>query len=240
MRIALVEDDVHVGQLMSLWLEEDGFQYQLYLTGKAFLKAMGRESFDVIILDWMLPDINGDALLAWVRKHVDWPVPVVFVTARDSEQDIVNGLNLGADDYITKPVRRGEFVARINAVARRAGVSAAGDRQVLELPPYRVDTASRTIAIAGKPVELTQKEFEVANFLFHNVGRLLSRGHILESVWGKAAELHTRTVDTHMSRLRSKLGFETASGWKLTAVYNHGYRLEHVVSVAEPGDGANA
>lgn len=225
MRFIVVEDDAHVGQLIGLWLEEAGHNYQLVSTGKDFIKAVSRETFDFIILDWMLPDTSGDKLLSWVREHIDWPVPVIFVTALDSEEDIVRGLTLGADDYITKPVRHKELLARIQAVIRRSHARTEA-KEILKLPPYQIDCVSHTISMAGKNVELTQKEFELASFLFRNIGRILSRGHILESVWGQSPDLHTRTVDTHISRLRTKLALSSESGWRLSAIYNHGYRLE--------------
>lgn len=224
MRVAIVEDDTHVGQLMCLWLEEAGHKTQLFMTGQVFLKAMARESFDLVLLDWMLPDTTGDKLLEWLRQHVDWRLPVIFTTSRDTEEDIVQGLTLGADDYITKPVRRNEFLARVLAVTRRLHEDQA--QTVLNLPPYEVDTGTRVVRLHGEMVELTQKEFELALFLFRNAGKVLSRGHILESVWGKSSDLNTRTVDTHVSRLRTKLALLPENGWRLNAIYNHGYRLE--------------
>jgi DNA-binding response OmpR family regulator len=210
---------------MCLWLEEAGHSHQLFPTGKEFLMVLARESYDLVILDWMLPDITGDKLLTWIRENVNWQIPVVFATARDSEEDIVRGLTLGADDYIVKPVRRGELLARVQAVARR-GHDVPASHQVLHFPPYEVDPVGRTVTNAGQAVEMTQTEFDLTLFLFRNAGRLLSRGHILESVWGKRPGLNTRTVDTHMSRIRGKLGFAPGTGWRLVAVYNHGYRLE--------------
>ena len=230
MRVALVEDDTHVGQLLCLWLKEAGHSSLHYLSGKPFLQDIAHESFDLVILDWMLPDTSGDQILAWVRENVDWPIPVIFVTARDSEEDIVQGLNLGADDYLTKPVRRNEFLARLNAVMRRTAPTLAKG-EMLDMPPFRIDTVARRIARDGQYVELTQKEYELALFLFRNAGRLLSRRHLLESVWGHQSDLNTRTVDTHVSRLRTKLALLPEQGWRLSAVYNHGYRLERLNEV---------
>lgn len=227
MRIALLEDDEQLGQLVALWLEEAGHAPQLFATGAALTKALERESFDLLILDWMLPDTTGDKVLLWVRERTDWAIPVIFVTARDSEEEIVGGLNLGADDYIAKPVRRQEFLARVAAVARRSQMPVAPSGR-LSFPPFELDEGSRSVQRDGQPVELTQKEYELALFLFRNHGRLLSRGHILQSVWGHQADITTRTVDTHISRLRTKLGLGPESGWQLNAIYNHGYRLERV------------
>ena len=225
MRVALVEDDTHVGQLMCLWLEEAGYHYQLFTTGTDFQKVVSRESFDLVILDWMLPDTTGDQLLIWLRERQEWRVPVVFVTARNSEEDIVRGLSLGADDYIVKPVRRNELLARISAVTRRTQ-GATDSKGSLHVAPYEINLATRTVTVSGIPVELTQKEYELVLFLFRNIDRLLSRGHILESVWGQRSDLPTRTVDTHMSRIRTKLALGTDNKWRLNAIYNQGYRLE--------------
>lgn len=232
MRAAVVEDDMETGRLIGLWLEDAGYSYELYPSGKAFQRDLSRETFDIVILDWMLPDVSGDELLQWIREHLDWPVPVIFATARDSEEDIVRVLSLGADDYLVKPLRHQEFIARIRAVTRRAQ-GQADARAVLEAPPYQLNPVTRTVIWAGQPVELTQKEFDLALFLFRNRGRMLSRGHILESVWGQTADLQTRTVDTHISRIRSKLGLTPENGWRLNAVYNHGYRLEQVNNAAQ-------
>jgi two-component system response regulator RegX3 len=224
-RVALVEDDAQVGQLISMWLEEAGYQPMLFGTGAVFQRTAGRESFDLVILDWMLPDTTGDQLLVWLREKVDSRVPVVFVTARDSEEDIVRALQLGADDYLPKPVRQAELLARLQAVSRR--VYGAGEAKgVLRFPPYELNLDSRTVLADGKPVELTQKEFDLALFMFRNAGRLLSRQHILETIWGHRGDVPTRTVDTHMSRIRAKLGLGAANAWRLSAIYNHGYRLE--------------
>jgi len=225
LRIALLEDDTHVGQLLSLWLEAAGYECDLYATGEAFHKAVSRESYDLLILDWMLPDTSGDQVLVRVRARVDARVPVIFVTALDAEESIVAGLNLGADDYIVKPVRQGEFLARVNAVLRRAqGMQEPSG--MLDAAPYRFNLAAHTLSRDGKEVALTQMEFELALFLFRNVGRLLSRAHLLDAVWGKSSELSSRTLDTHISKLRNKLDLPSENSWKLSAVYNHGYRLE--------------
>lgn len=227
LRIAILEDDVHVGQLICLWLEDVGHDCQLFGSGAAFYTAIARDSFDLLVLDWMLPDTSGDVVLAWVRQHIDWPMPVIFVTRRDSEEDIVHGLNQGADDYIVKPVRQKELLARIGAVMRRSQ-KAAEVEGLLAVPPYQFHLTNRRVSCRNKEIELTQKEYELVLFLFRNAGRMLSRGHILESVWGQSADLNTRTVDTHVSRVRTKLELNAENGWRLSSIYHYGYRLERV------------
>lgn len=225
MRIALLEDDPELGRLVALWLEQAGYSCQVYATGARFFKELKRESFDLLLIDWTLPDTSGDKVLAWVRAEIDWPVPIMMVTARGSEQDIVDALSKGADDYAVKPLRRPELMARIAALLRRSS-KFTSERQVLEFPPFTVDRGTRSIKRDGKPLELNQKEFELAAFLFDNAGRVLSRGHMLEKVWGLDPGLDTRTVDTHISRLRKKLGFGSDTDWQLSSVHGYGYRLE--------------
>lgn len=228
MRVGLLEDDSHLAELMRLWMLEAGFDCQTYNDGKSFLRAISRESYDLLVIDWFLPDMNGDEVLTKVRANLDWPIPVLFVTRRDSEADIVRALELGADDYMTKPVRRGELIARMKALHRRGQGALENKEGAIELPPYRIDTNNRVISREDNPIDLTQKEFDLTLFLFRNSGRMLSRGHILESVWGQSEGLNTRTVDTHMSRIRSKLELTPEHGWRLSSIYQHGYRLERL------------
>ncbi len=226
MRIALLEDEAIVAELLTLWLSEHGHHVSAYTRGERLINSLRRESYDLLVLDWMVPDIDGEEVLAWVRQHVEWPIPIIFVTQRDEEEDIVRILSQGADDYLIKPVRQRELLARIGALARRAHVEESID-QVLNFPPYMIDNRDRTVTFNGHKVQLTQKELDLAAFLFRNSGRILSRDHILESVWGHRPGMNTRTVDTHISRLRNKLELSATNGWRLSGIYHHGYRLEH-------------
>jgi DNA-binding response OmpR family regulator len=227
MRIAIVEDDASQADLVRIWLVGAGHACHTFARGREFMRVMARDSFDLIVLDWELPDVNGDAVLAWVRANVREPVPVLFTTARDAEADIVQALKAGADDYLVKPLRKQELLARVEALGRRARPKPRVAEH-LRVAEFDIDIDRRVVTRHGVELELTQKDFDLAVFLFRNVGNLVSRGHILESVWGRTSDLNTRTVDTHVSRLRSKLGLAPENGWKLTAVYQHGYRLEQV------------
>lgn len=227
MRIALVDDDFHLAQAMKLWLEEQDFDVVHFQNGRDFTSALRKESFDLYILDWVMPDFDGEQILKWLKEQSEHDTPVIFVTQRDSEEDIANILNQGADDYITKPVRQKELLARIAAVTRRIHVNTAV-KDSLDHPPYRINLKSHTLLKDDQPVKLTQKEFELVAFMFKNLGRLLSRGHILSSVWGHGSEFTTRTVDTHISRIRKKLDLIPENGWRLSAIYHQGYRLEQV------------
>lgn len=224
-RIAIVEDDQMLAEMMQLWLREAGYDCSWFNTGKLLIRELGKDGADLVILDWMLPDTNGIELLRWIRQHSNWLIPVIFVTGRDSESDIVQGLQEGADDYMTKPVQRLELLARVEAVCRRS-LPRDEDARHLEFGKYTIDLDTRTVALSGEPIELTQKEFDLVLFLFRGAGRILARGHILEAVWGRSPNVNTRTVDTHISRIRRKLELKPVNGWQLKAVYQHGYRLE--------------
>lgn len=226
MRIALVDDDQHLAELVKIWLEEEGHQCVYFPSGKEFIHALRRESFDLVILDWVMPEMDGEDVLKWMQEQNINDLPVIFSTQKSSEDDIARILLLGADDYVTKPIRQKEFLARITAVARRFAPPAV--QEVLECQPYRIDFAKHTVFVNNETVKLTQKEFELVAFLFKNLGRLLSRSHILSSVWGHGDEFNTRTVDTHVSRIRKKLDLDPDKGWRLSAIYHQGYRLEQV------------
>lgn len=223
LRIALLEDDPDQAERVSGWIEDKGYQCGVFNTAEEFQRAFRKTSYDVVILDWTLRGgSSGMEVLHWIRKTLTSDIPIIFVTARQAEEDIVMALQAGADDYLAKPVRQHELLARLHALARRAQPEA----ELLVCPPYTFDTARRQVLVDGEPVRLTEKEYELAVFLFRNRGRVLSRQHLLTSVWGTSAELNTRTVDTHASRLRKKLKLLASERWKLTSIYQHGYRLE--------------
>lgn len=225
MRTAILEDDVNQAQVLVRWLTEAGHDCHAFESGKALIRNLGRETYDLLLLDWNIPDMTGPEVLAWVRNSLRSTVPVIFVTAQHSENAIVEALSSGADDYLVKPVRRRELVARAVAVYRRAHAESISETG-FEFPPYRFDLKGRRVEVHGREVELTDKEFDLALFLFRECGRVLSRGHILERIWGRNANVVTRTVDTHMSRLRTKLDLGAQNGVRLSSVYSYGYRLE--------------
>lgn len=226
MNIALLEDDVEVAEIIKLWLEGAGHTVSHFETGESLIDATGGTGYDLFLLDWMLPDISGIDVLKWLRGNAGWEIPILFVTARDSEADIVHALECGADDYMIKPVHQSELLARVSALFRRMNRGDKGQNEKILIGPYTIDQNERAIYFKEEAIELTQKEFDLALYLLQNIGRLLSRGHILEEVWGRSAEINTRTVDTHVSRLRNKLKILPENGWRLSAIYQHGYRLE--------------
>ncbi len=231
-RIAVLEDDASQAKLVEHWIASQGYLCRIFSRGQDILQALLHDTYDLAVLDWRVPDLSGEEVLRTLRKAHREPLPVLFTTARDREEDIVHALKSGADDYLVKPLRRLEFLARLEALLRRFhGPSREGDRPI-EAAEFRIDPLGRTVHKGGAMIDLTQKEFEMAVLLFRNVGRLLSRSYLLDTVWGISAEVSTRTVDTHASQLRSKLGLYPEQGWRLSAVYQHGYRLERIAPQA--------
>lgn len=224
MRIALLEDQLEQARNIENLLRERDHQCNSFQTGQSFLSAVTHRSYDLLILDWQIPDMTGIDVLKHVRAQLNWPIPVVFLTQRDSEQDIVQALDAGADDYLAKPARPAELMARINALVRRSNPEV--DREALEYGPFRIDTKSRTIHLHNELLTLTDKDFDLTLFLFQNKGRLLTREMLLERVWGVTRDINTRTVDTHMSRLRRRLGIKPENGYRIKTIYQRGYRLE--------------
>lgn len=227
MKIALLEDDPQQAKLVMDWLLQSGdFEVTHYENVHTFLEGCRQNVFDTAILDWELPDQTGLEALIHLRQHDKHTFPVIFTTQRDSEEDIVSALNKGADDYLVKPLRQGELLARVNVARRRLGL--ASNSETLTLADIHLDTHKRTATKAGQPVKLTQKDFDVAVHLLSNVGKVLSREYLLKSVWGVSANLNTRTVDMHVSRVRRGLGINPDMGYCITTIYQHGYRLEKV------------
>ena len=228
MRVAILEDDPDQAELVKLWLVNAEHSVDCFGDAASFMRAVRRDSYDLYVLDWMLPDLSGIEVLKKLRKDMGDYTSVVIVTARDEEQSIVRGLEAGADDYLVKPVRQAELVARVAAVLRRAAGSKP-EEESLDVAPYSLNVSGKTISLGDEKISLTNREFELASFLFRNAGKMISRNHMLESIWGiENKSVSTRTVDTHVSRLRKKLKLNADNGWVLAAIYQHGYRLEKV------------
>lgn len=226
MNFAVVEDSRSQAEVLKALIRSEGYQVEVFAEGMACIEALKTRRFDFFVVDWNLPDIGGDDVLRHIREHCGWDVPVIFCTAKTDEEAAADILRLGADDYIPKPIRYMEFMARIHALVRRRRPKPA----VLQFGGIEVDVEGRRIRLSGNEVDLTQREFELAVILLRNVGRVLSREELLSSVWAREAEVDTRTVDTHASRLRKKLGLAGESGLMLSSVYGQGYRLDTVHS----------
>ncbi len=227
MRVAILEDDPDQAELIRLWLTHAEYSVECHADGATFLRAVRRDSFDLYMLDWVLPDLSGIEVLKKLRNELSDYTATVIVTAKNDEKSIVRGLEAGADDYLVKPVRQAELIARVSAVLRRTG--GRKPEEDLDVSPYALNAGKKALSLRGEKISLTNREFELAHFFFRNAGKMISRSHILEAIWGiENKSVSTRTVDTHVSRLRKKLNLSEGNGWKLSAIYQHGYRLERV------------
>jgi two-component system, OmpR family, response regulator RegX3 len=225
MHIAILEDDKDQRELMALWLEGVSHSTRGFGTRASCIEGLILERFDLLLLDWILPDGSGADVLFWVRQNLGWDMPIVVVTAHEDKENVITALRAGADDYVTKPPKLPELMARLVAVTRRIKPSG---QSVLRMGAYEVDMQRHTLSIDNQPVVMTQKEFDLSVYILQNPGKLLSRDHLLNKVWGVNADVDTRTVDTHISRLRKKLFFDGSRGWKLVPIYGYGYRFDRV------------
>jgi two-component system, OmpR family, phosphate regulon response regulator PhoB len=224
-RVLIVEDEPDIRDLLAFHLERDGYQVATAATGTEALRQAARERPDLIVLDLMLPELDGREVCRRVRQDpATAAVPVIMLTAKGDEVDRVVGLELGADDYVVKPFSPREFLARVRAVLRRARPSETGPGP-LSAGAIRLDPSTHAVASSGEPVALTPKEFALLRALLDARGRVLSREFLLDRVWGyaRASEIESRTVDVHVRRLRAKLGGE---GRRILTVKNAGYRIE--------------
>ena len=224
MRIAVLEDDPIHADLVQTVVHALGHDCLTFDNGKEFLRQMRRENFDLLILDWGVPDATGYEVVEWVRANVKYPVPVLFVTGHANEREVVAALTAGADDYMIKPVRIPEMLARITALLRRSYPQV--QNEIAVFGRYTFHLARHSVEIDGHLLELKQKEFLLAYHLFVNQGRLLSRGYLQQAVWGADVDPGSRSLDTHLSRVRSLLNLRPENGFRLVAAYSHGYRLE--------------
>ncbi len=226
MNIAFLEDDIVFAQDIIAALTNAGHQVRHFVSGRECLKVVSSERFDLCILDWEIPDMSGTEVLASLKLKGNVP-PVIFLTGRDAEEDIVKVMDAGADDFIVKPPSLNVLVARVNAHLRRSQGNQQQDK-IVSYGELAVDFIKRKFELNGQVVKLTEKETELALYLFGQVGVLLSRAHLTKVVWGTSPDIDTRTIDVHISHLRSKLNLLPQHGWRLVSVYHQGYRLERL------------
>ena len=231
-RIAYLEDDPAQGEAVQAWLQAVGYAVDWFESGRACALALERGSYDLILLDWMVPDLLGSEVLQRARQRLrDKCPPIIVLSGRDSEDDVVEMLQAGSDDYIVKPPTRAILLARVASCLRRSGRADAP-------PPLlhgrlRVEFKERRILLDGRATVLSARETDLALHLFNHPGRLLTRAHLANTVWGLPADADTRTIDVHISNLRRKLDLSPATGWRLVSIYRQGYRLERL-PVAAP------
>jgi len=224
MKILIIEDERDIVDLIRYHLEKEGFRVAAAYDGVEALQAVAKEKPDLLILDLMLPGVQGIEVCRRLRREPTTSrLPIIMLTAKGEEMDKVVGLEVGADDYIVKPFSPRELVARVKALLRRA--SEPETVEVFRLGSLEMDVGKYTVTVGGDAVELTSKEFELLKALIGAKGRVLSRDHLLGSVWGyeRALEIESRTIDVHIRRLRKKLGPE---GLRILTVKNVGYRFD--------------
>ncbi|WP_321843889.1 response regulator transcription factor [Paraburkholderia bannensis] len=227
MHILIVEDDPVQAQAVAGVLSRHDFIVSVVNDGEAAIRFLQAESVDAVVLDWHLPGISGIEVLGWIREGVGAEYGVLFLTSRVQELDVVRALEAGADDYLAKPFRSDELVARVQALVRRI-VRHANDK-VVRAGEYVLDPRARTITLRDTDIALTTKEFQLAATLFNNFGKILSRDLLAMTAWGRELGAQSRSLDTHIYRIRQKLKLRPENGVRLTSVYTAGYRLEAAV-----------
>lgn len=225
--ILVVDDEEKIRDLIIAYLQAEGFGSVGAADGRQALELVGKNRFDLLVLDLMMPGLDGWSICREIRKNSD--MPILMLTARGDEIDRVLGLELGADDYVVKPFSPRELVARIKAILRRAGPDrpCPGEKEkAVEFAGLRISPESREVAVNGRPVQLTPKEFELLIYMAGSPGRVFTRDHLLEHIWGYNFFGEARTVDTHITRLREKLTRIPGARQYIYTVWGVGYKFE--------------
>ena len=222
-RILLVEDEPSLSEPLTFLLEKEGYEVTVAADGQSALDSFHRAEPDIILLDLMLPKVSGLEVCKQIRGVS--LVPIVMLTAKDTEVDIVVGLELGADDYVTKPYSTRELLARVKAVLRRRS-SDTSTETVMGVGSVRLDSERHSLSVNGVPTPMPLKEFELLEYLMRNAGRVLTRGQLIDRVWGSDYFGDTKTLDVHVKRLRSKIEADSANPVLLLTVRGLGYKLE--------------
>ena len=227
-KILVVDDDTNICELLRLYLTKEGYQVTVANDGEEGLEKFNQVKPDMVLLDVMMPGMDGWQVLKAVRKSSN--IPIIMVTARDETFDKVLGLELGADDYITKPFDSKEMAARVKAVLRRTMGQTEEEEETaddtLSFPGLTVSLSRYEVFYEGKKLEMPPKELEVLYFLASHVNQLFTRGQLLDQVWGFQVEVESRTVDVHVKRLRDKLVGCEKYGWRIQTIWGRGYKFE--------------
>ncbi|MGL4172914.1 MAG: response regulator [Actinomycetota bacterium] len=222
-RILIVEDEESFSDPLSYLLRKEGYEVSIAADGEAALTTFAQSGADLVLLDLMLPGVPGIEVCRRLRTQAS--VPIIMLTAKDSEIDTVVGLELGADDYVTKPYSSRELLARITAVLRRQGAAVEQDTDLLEAGPIRMDVDRHQVAVRGHQIVLPLKEFELLEVLLRNAGRVLPRAQLIDRVWGSDYVGDTKTLDVHVKRLRAKVEEDPGNPALLLTVRGLGYKL---------------
>ncbi len=222
MKVFLIEDDEDIALVLKKVLENESFKVKHFTRSLEFFREVERETPDLVVIDVMLPDFDGFRIANFLKNRPDLSdVPIIFLTARASEEDKIRGFELGADDYITKPFSIKEFIARVKAVLRRAGK--IKETNVFKVQGLEVDTLRVKVKIEGREIKLTPSEFKILKFLLENYGKPVSRNRLIEHIWGYNHDAGDRTIDVHIKHLRDKLG---KYGKYIKTVRGFGYKFE--------------
>ncbi|RAR57151.1 DNA-binding response OmpR family regulator [Paraburkholderia unamae] len=225
MRIAVLDYDAGQSQFVYEALTAAGHDCHVFAEGRALIHRMQREAFDLVMLDWNIVDIPGDAALAWIRNNVDSNLPVLFMTSRTRAPDAFYALNAGADDYVIKPIAAPQLLARVTSLLRRTCRQEAAATSY-QFGEYLFDIQEGKLFRHGTCLPVTRKEFQLSLLLFRNLARPLSRAQIRAAVWKQLTDIPTRTLDTHISTVRVKLDLRPENGYCIVPIYGYGYRLD--------------
>ncbi|WP_244110614.1 response regulator transcription factor [Burkholderia cenocepacia] len=228
MNVLYLEDDPAYVELVTSILETSGYRVHAVSNGNQAIRHLESAVVDLLILDWLVPGMSGFEVLQWTRERIGDHLPILFLTQRARDDAVFSAINAGADDYMVKPINQFELLARANALLRRAYRSGSGGHDALRLGGYQIDTRTRTVLLHDAPVKLTPREFDLAVLLFRNPGRIMPRDALIRSLWGRDMAGVSRSLDTHIYRLRMKLMLQPSNGVRLSAVYTLGYRLEAI------------
>jgi two-component system response regulator RegX3 len=226
--ILLVEDEASLSEPLAFLLQKEGYSVTIAEDGRRAVDLFTQGEFNLVLLDLMLPELSGVEVCRAIRGTSQ--VPIIMLTAKDSEVDIVVGLELGADDYVTKPYSSRELLARIKAVLRRQAPSEAGDDSLLKSGHLMLDSDRHTLTVNGTMTAMPLKEFELLEYLMRNAGRVLTRGQIIDRIWGSDYFGDTKTLDVHIKRIRSRIEVDPANPELILTVRGLGYRFEDASS----------
>lgn len=231
MRVAIADDDPELLDQLAAALEGSTYSFDRFRNGSDLLTGLKRETYDVLLIDWNMPGATGLEIVQWSMDNLSPPPAMILLTSRAEKSDVVRGLEAGANDYIVKPESSEVILARIDAAVRK--VRSREKPRFETFGRYKIDRLQEVIERDGESIKLTTKEFKVAELLFDNLNRPLSRNYIFSQVWNGSPDMETRTLDMHISRVRSKLELRPQNGFAIQTVFGFGYRMDDYDATVE-------